>query len=290
MEFIKSRLICLLILIPSYVYSTEVDLIFLNLKNFSPRLEKERWKSLKAISNRLQYSDFGVLVFCELDSDSQNKKLLDELGGDLLFISDKGGHKQHLGALFFNSKSLKNVKIYEIQANDRPIYYLEFSILNEKINLMINHWPSQKNSFEKRLLYLKRLEAIIDNTENEKSIIIGDFNTTDYEGDFLSKTLEKKGFTNIFKRERTYFFRPHSKFYSFDQAYLKNLKLMDHKVIKNDPQVILINNKEKYIPKIETFDHFGIYLKLSVDRKDVKARDSSKFSFNFLRLLLRYGF
>jgi predicted extracellular nuclease len=104
----------------------------------------------------------------------------DERGIDVAFLYD---------SLKF---TVKSSQIYSIILKDddgspdytRDILHVYGMFLNEKINVIINHWPSRRTGNEdtehKRLIASKKVNAIVQEikhkNENAKLVIMGDFN------------------------------------------------------------------------------------------------------------------
>ena len=94
---------------------------------------------------------------------------------------------------------------------------------------------------------------------------MGDFNLSDYESFFVEKRFEDLGFLDIFGKQRTYYFHPYNKFYSFDKTFVKGVKVKRSKVMRKFHRKIFRNNQKELIPDHTLFDHFGLKMNLTIN-------------------------
>lgn len=72
---------------------------------------------------------------------------------------------------------LHNINLEAIAKKTRGILEVDIKIGNKKVSVLVNHWPSQANPSQARLLAAKKLEQIALNSKAELVIAVGDFNT-----------------------------------------------------------------------------------------------------------------
>ncbi|MDH5580600.1 MAG: hypothetical protein OEY33_01720 [Bdellovibrionales bacterium] len=256
------RLICLTIIgLPFELRSSILEVRFQNLYNLSPLKDIERVKLIRKQDN----SGISIFAFSELMSKHDEHLLLQSLGGDLLIRSKKSF--QSLGVIIKGVKFLEQIKVWELdEGYKRPILMLEILLkTKKKIHVFVNHWPSQRWKSKKRILYLKKIKKILPLLTTSKVIIIGDFNTNKHESLQLEKALSQFQLSNPLLNEPTYYFSPFGKLYHFDQIWLRGFKVVERFVNKKYSRKMLINNKEVKVPDKKYFDHFELYLKLSID-------------------------
>ncbi len=258
MKFIKWSLICLYF--GDISYALDIHIQFQNLMNFRHQKHRKKLKYLK------QESRFSLLVFCELISQSDDQEILQELNGDFLIRSKN--NFQSLGVIGYGKELIHSFRVWEIDdTKKRAILLIKFELKNrQSFYLLINHWPSQRSKTSRRLGYLKKLEYFLNQNLENPLIILGDFNTNDRELLLVEKSLKKFGLRNPFKGERTYFFAPYGRLYSFDYAFIKGVHYKGGDLVKDWKRKIRLGQNYVEIPYKKVFDHFGIRMNLSINR------------------------
>jgi hypothetical protein len=139
----------------------------------------------------------------------ENKKILKSLAKKIEYdyivypSPDKRGVRP---ALLYKEKSwfqLKNSRTHAIlnkegeKINTRDILEVQFKVENKyNLYVFVNHWPSQHNPVENRILaaetLMKRLKELYSkNSENNHVLIMGDFNTIDHDKPYPFDTILK---------------------------------------------------------------------------------------------------
>ena len=165
----------------------------------------------------------------------------------------------------YNCHLMKELKVYEIRSFGRSILLLDIVMENETLMVLINHWPSQKNSYEKREIQQKKIEALFQTISRPKILIVGDFNLSDRENRIATNRLRNLGFEDIFGEQRTYYYYAYNRFYSFDKMFTKGVKKIKAKVVRKFHKKVLRNHRRTLIPDYSIFDHFGLSLSMVVD-------------------------
>ena len=196
------------------------------------------------------------LALQEVENENVIKLLAKELGYSDMIVSqspDKRGID--LAILFSESSSLKKIGVFEHELKggyfkrrpSRNILEGHF-LINGKydLSIFVNHWPSQGNPTQARILAAKKLKSLVEKRQKNKPkgaiLAVGDFNILPYENPhpvkniFLSLNSMKDvhelfmNNSSISQKEKnkvplgTYFYPPKREWNRFDRIFVnKNL-------------------------------------------------------------------
>jgi hypothetical protein len=184
----------------------------------------EKSVSLKISQIKKAVGNPDVLAMVEIENEIVAKKLALELGFPNFILAKKHDFRGITTSLFF--KSGKVLRSSEIPVkNSRSI--LEVKVDFDRfgpITFFVNHWPSQGHIGHQREFAGDLLQKRIRKIQDEKIIILGDFNL---DPRFESNSLfENKNFIDLSPADMgTYFFIPEKRWFGFDRILIsQNLK------------------------------------------------------------------
>jgi endonuclease/exonuclease/phosphatase family metal-dependent hydrolase len=283
-------------------------------KHFSKECMESDWgpkelaqKSAK-LSVVIKAANPDLLGVCEIENDVTAKLIQTILGADEFdyVITNSGDERGIDVALFYRKSIFKKVSTdflrLKINNPTRDILYQKFALNNGKtLNVFVNHWPSQGNPVEHRLIAAQTLANKIKFlNSNDALLVMGDFNVIEedfpnplksvLEKDLKLASVYKKYYSNsktshqdkIQTPAGTYFFPPKFQWNLLDHFFV-NDSFIRGKKLKIDISSFKIfsipENREDYlyesgihagskivgVPKAGVSDHFPIVINLEVN-------------------------
>ena len=248
----------------------------------------ERSVDLKISQIKKAIGSPDVLVIIEIESEIVAKKLSLELGLLNYVLSSEHDNRGIRTSFFFKKGKILRKREIPIK-NSRSILEIKIEFLKgDPVTFFINHWPSQKNSSFSREYAGEQLLKRLNQLQNEKIIILGDFNFDPrFEGNSL---FENDKFIDLSPKFEpnpgTYFYIPEKKWSGFDRILIsKNLsqRVKNFKILRKaylEKEFMWGEQKEKIPfrynhsssdPLYAGFsDHFPVQMKLMLIPEDGK--------------------
>lgn len=138
--------------------------------------KEEAQEKFKKTLQVLKDVNSDIIALQEVENEKLIVRLKEALGHQYhAFAINK---KSSIGLGIISKYPILEEKSYTLKGYERfrPILYTKIKIENEEINFYTNHFPSLKHEDSFRLAFAKSLKYYIEQNNDKKYIVIGDFN------------------------------------------------------------------------------------------------------------------
>ncbi len=195
-------------------------------------IEKSVNLKISQISKAVGNPDIMAIV--EIENKIVGEKLASQLGFSNYIISEGHDIRGITTAFFYREGKVLRKREIPIKKS-RSIMEIRINFPEmEPITFFVNHWPSQLHSSAAREFAGNKLLSRVNELQNERIVILGDFNFDPrYEGNSL---FENKKLIDISPRYEsnpgTYFYIPERKWFGFDRILISQNLLPNVKGFK----------------------------------------------------------
>jgi exonuclease III len=223
-----------------------------------------------------------ILAVCEIENQNVAKMLAKKLGYQYFVMTNSPDKRGIDVAAFFNqTKNLKINRYFEHEVKKgkmfdqkptRNILEVQFKLRQQDLALFVNHWPSQSNPSEKRVIAAKQLKKLARKRINKGFSVVatGDFNVIKedfphafnrilYSGGFWDKS--RPTFADLHSTVRsskkvpssvknalplgTYFYKPKMSWNLLDRFFVSQNLLSENSILQVELDTYkIINNSE----------------------------------------------
>jgi predicted extracellular nuclease len=154
--------------------------------------EEEAENKLKNVLKVLRDLNSSIIALQEIENEALIKRLKDELGfGYHAFGKNP---KAAVGLGVISKYEIVKTQSFSLKGYERfrPILHVKIKKDNETFSIFANHFPSLNNPNSTRAAYSNALNHYMQNSGENKSILLGDFNMVDYEDSPLDEALGER--------------------------------------------------------------------------------------------------
>jgi len=138
-------------------------------------------KSILAYNNGLGADVIALQEVENINALTQLQKALESHGYKYVSLIEgpdsRGIDVGYISKYKIQSEKLHLIDMEGVAKKTRGILEIELNISGKRVTLFNNHWPSQNNPDEARLIAAQRLAQVANQTDSDIVIALGDFNT-----------------------------------------------------------------------------------------------------------------